>query len=332
VVGSSVPWTGVGPLIRARRKVPPSYATTDPMATWNQYLIPQSLYDALRLLDKAPGKAQLIAGGTDLLLEIQQGRRAPADVLIDVNQIPDLNSLEIRQDFLFIGAAVPLSKIATSPLVIHHATALCEAAALIGGPQVRNTGTLGGNVAHALPAADGTIALMVMNVAVEIASSGGARRVPLASLFSGPGQSTLNSGKDILVGYYLPLINPNQATAFSRVMRPQGVALPILNMAVWLERSNNKILDLRISIGPAGPTPQRGNAAEDALRGQELTKQNVDKALDDLLVSLHYRSSPQRGSAGYRRHLSRILLSDVLQKAWRRTFVENDRDLLVEII
>ena len=132
-----------------------------------------------------------------------------------------------------------------------------EACGLIGGPQVRNTATLGGNVAHALPAADGTIALVALDARVEIASRDGRRLVPILNLFAGVGQSTLLADQEILVGFHLPLRKTGQASAFSRVMRPQGVALPVLNLAVWLERAGDQIHSIRIAIGPSGPVPQR---------------------------------------------------------------------------
>ncbi len=123
-----------------------------------------------------------------------------------------------------------------------NAQALIEACGLIGGPQVRNVATLGGNVAHALPAADGTIALMALNAQVEVANQKGNRRVPIAEMFLGPGKSALIQN-ELLVGFYLPLQNQNQASAFQRVMRPQGVALPIIQLGSLVDartRSNHR--------------------------------------------------------------------------------------------
>lgn len=290
------------------------------MPIWKSYLIPKSLHEAVRALDDAPGSVRLIAGGTDLLLDLQQGRHQPVDLLVDVNRIPELRVCEIRQNEIFIGAAVPLNKVTTSPLVMEHAMALHEASGLVGGPQVRNSATLGGNVAHALPAADGTIALMALNAQVEIANSQGLIRKPLGELFQGPGKSTLDLHHDILVGFYLPLKKPGEASAFSRIMRPQGVALPILNMAAWISRSGDLIADVHLSVGPAGPTPQRGFAAEEALRGKPLTDETIQEALSGLLASLRFRTSPQRATAEYRRHLCGVLIERVLKTAWTRTF------------
>ena len=119
--------------------------------------------------------ARVIAGGTDLLLEIQHGIQPPVDSLVDVCNIPELNVLEVRGEDIFIGAAVPLSEIISSSLVNDHGQALVEACSQIGGPQVRDTATLGGNVAHALPAADGTVALLALAAQAEAVGPNGER-------------------------------------------------------------------------------------------------------------------------------------------------------------
>jgi len=288
------------------------------MTIWKNYHLAHSVTDALQALRLAPGSASLIAGGTDLLLDLQQGRHPPVDTLVDVTAVDEMKVLEIRKDQLFLGASVPLNQIVRSELIQRHAQALIEACGLIGGPQVRNTATLGGNVGHALPAADGTIALMAMGAQAEIARMDGRRVQPLDSLFLGPGKSSLEAGRELLVGFYLPLHKPGTASAFRRVMRPQGVALPILNMAAWVQRQDNVFVDLHIAVGPSGPVPQRIRAAEEALRGKTLNQANFNEALRALLGAVRYRTSPRRAGADYRQHLSESLLQETLWAAWER--------------
>ena len=292
---------------------------TDPMPIYNQYLIPNSIQDALRVLSEfAPGSVRLVAGGTDLLLDLRQGRHSSVEALVDVNNIPELQRFEIKGDHLYIGAAVPLNQVTESPLVIQHAQTLSEATGLIGGPQVRNTATLGGNVGHALPAGDGTIAMLSLNTKAEIASSEGIREVPLGELYAGPGKSTLDPQGELIVGFVIPAKKTGQASSFKRVMRPQGVALPILNMSVWLERNKESISDVRLAVGPAGRTPQRGIAAENVMRGRVLTDALLEEALEALLESIHLRTSKLRASKEYRVHLTGVLLKDVVNCAWER--------------
>jgi len=288
------------------------------MSIYKTYHLPKTIQDALQALDAPKATARLIAGGTDLLLDLQQGRHPPVDHLVDVTGIPELTCLEIRQGELFVGAAVPLFKITLSPLVQRHAQALVEACALVGGPQVRNSATLGGNVAHALPAADGTVALVALGAQAEIAGPQGLRRGPILELFRGPGVSTLDPRKEILVGFYLPLMQAGQASAFARIMRPQGVALPIINMAAWVHRVEDQIVDIRLSVGPAGPTPRRILEAEQVLQGRVYDRSLNHLAYDALLESARFRTSPQRATADYRRHLSGVLLDEVLEKVWHR--------------
>lgn len=285
---------------------------------WEEYLRPHTVAEALEALSNSPQPACPIAGGTDLLLELQQGRHEPVRTLVDLTEITEMNVLEVRDEELYIGAAIPLSRVAASKLVEVHAQALIEACNLIGGPQVRNAATLGGNVAHALPAADGTIALLALNAQAEVASPEGCRRVPFEQLFLGPGKSALVNGFDLLVGFYLPLIKAGQASAFKRVMRAQGVALPILNLAAWVEREQEQIHQAHIAIGPSGQIPYRARTTEAFLEGKTFEAGLIEDATISMLSETHFRSSPQRASAEYRRQLASWLLSQTFTTAWER--------------
>lgn len=304
------------------------------MTLWQNYLRPKNLSEAMDAFVNAPRPVIPIAGGTDLLLDLEQGRHAPVQTLIDVTSIAELTLLEQRGDELFIGASVSVNRIVLDPLAGAHAQALTEACDLIAGPQVRNVATLGGNVAHALPAADGTIALLALDAFVEVASindpsailgSGDTaelhvfhRIFPLKSLFLGPGKSAIIQGEELIVGFQISLSKPRQASCFKRIMRPQGVALPILNCAVWLERENDVIKDIRIAVGPGGGTPFRATQAEDALRNQPLNATTFELATEALLAEAQFRTSARRASADYRRHIVSGLFKDVIETAWSR--------------
>ena len=285
---------------------------------WQQYLIPKTLDEALRLAQEAPRPFAFLAGGTDLLLDLDQGRHAPVHTLIDLSQIPELRALEVRGDRLFIGAGVTHHQLATSPLVREHATALAEASSHVAGPQVRRVATIGGNVAHALPAADGTIALTVLDAEAEIASPRGTRRAGFESLFAGPGRSTL-AEDEILVGFYVPLAEPGTGSAFARVMRPQTIALPVLNAAAWVRRAGDRLEDVRLTLGPSGPVPRRLRAVEDVLRGQPLTDEGLARAYETLLQEAHFRTSRLRATKAYREHLAYVLMEKVLRQAFARS-------------
>jgi carbon-monoxide dehydrogenase medium subunit len=302
------------------------------MNLWQQYLRPTSVPEAVTALTSAPGPALSLAGGTDILLDLQQGRHSPVHTIVDLTEIPELKCLELRHDRLFIGAGVPLSRIARDPLVATHAQALVEACDLVGGPQVRNVATLGGNVAHALPAADGTIGLMCLDAEAEVADPTGSRCVPLPELFLGPGKSALQPG-EIIVGFYVQTLrvfaqHPQSGTeraetlrvssAFKRIMRPQGVALPIINLSVWLERQDDIIRQIRIAVGPGGAVPFRARKAEAFLAGKAYSEETFKSALDELVAEVKFRTSAMRASSAYRYHLVGTLLRDTLATAWER--------------
>lgn len=300
------------------------------MNLWQNYLRPKTLAEAMDAFSSAPRPLTPIAGGTDLLIDLEQGRHSPVHTLIDVTEIEELLALEIRDDALFLGAGVPVNRIVLDSLAGTHAQALVEACELIGGPQVRNVATLGGNVAHALPAADGTIALLALDAEAEIASLIapaallGARKIetrliPFKDLFLGPGKSSLKHGEELIVGFYLPLLKNNQASCFKRIMRPQGVALPIINVAIWLEREKDTIKDIRIAVGPGAATPWRAYDAEQLLVGKLMNDETVETTLAILLAHVGFRSSARRASADYRRHLIATLFKETLEGAWLRT-------------
>ncbi len=288
------------------------------MNLWQEYKRPASITEAIQALTTASGPVMPIAGGTDLLLDLKQGRHAPVHTLIDLTFVPEMSLLELRGDELYIGGAVPVNRVAHDPLTGTHAQALVEACNLIAGPQVRNTATLGGNVAHALPAADGTIALTALEAQAEVASSAGTRRMPFTSLFLGPGKSAINKSSEIIVGFYLKQTRTGQASCFKRIMRPQGVALPILNCAVWLEREGDTVKDIHIAVGPGSSTPFRATEAEATLRGQAVNSNALNRTIESLLGQAHFRTSARRASAEYRRHIVGGLFSDVLETAWKR--------------
>jgi len=287
------------------------------MNLWQHYIRPTSVKEAVTVLTSAPGPTLPLAGGTDIMLDLQQGRHSPVHTIVDLTEIPEMKSLELRDDRLFIGAGVPISRIARDPLAATHAQALTEACDLIGGPQVRNVATLGGNVAHALPAADGTISLMCLNSEAEVAGPSGTRSVLMPELFLGPGKSALQTG-EIIVGFYIDQIKPGQASCFKRIMRPQGVALPIINNSVWLERDGDTIRQIRIAVGPGGAVPFRARQSEAYLEGKPYTEENFKSALDALVEEVKFRTSKMRATAEYRYHLVGTLLKDTLKTAWER--------------
>lgn len=290
------------------------------MTLWTHYHTPTSVDEALGLLQSYAGQARVIAGGTDLLLDIRQGHQPPPDALIDVTTIPDLCDVQQDGDTLLVGAGVTHTRIVSDPLIAARATCLVESCGVVGGPQVRNVGTLGGNVAHALPAGDGTTSLIALDAQAEAIIQGERRWVPIQELFRGPGQSLLDPTRDLLIRFRFTLARDHEASAFKRIMRPQGVALPILGCAAWvrLDPSGARFEDARICIGPVAQVPTRADAVEAALRGQPVGDATVDAAVHAARASLSPRTSKYRATAGYRQEMIDVLLRRVLPLAAER--------------
>jgi CO/xanthine dehydrogenase FAD-binding subunit len=195
-----------------------------------------------------------------------------------------------------------------------------EGCGLIGGPQVRNVATIGGNVSHALPAGDGTIALLALGSEVEIASLDGTRWQPLIELFAGPGKVTFNRDQELVVRFRFAKKRDREASAFHRVMRPQRVAIAILNLAAWVKLAADKRLEaVRIACGPAGPTPFRAFKTEAYLTGKTWDETTFQKAAEILAQEVSLRTSAYRATKEYRHKLLPQLLKIVLDAAVERS-------------
>jgi CO/xanthine dehydrogenase FAD-binding subunit len=240
------------------------------------------------------------------------------EALVDVTRITGLDVIREDNGLITIGCGVTHNQIVENQLLHKKATALVEASYVVGGPQVRNVATLGGNVSHALPAADGTTALNALDAEVEVASYIGRRWIPFTSLFLGPGKSAIDSTREVLVGVRFKATAHYEASAFSRIMRPQGVALPIMNMAVRVRVIDDRIDEAAIAVAPVAPTPFRCKQTEAFLKDKPATAETIEAAIVVLLSECKPRTSPRRATAEYRREVLPVLLRRTLSKAFDR--------------
>jgi carbon-monoxide dehydrogenase medium subunit len=260
----------------------------------------------------------MIGGGTDLLLEIQQGSSPVVEALIDTSRIAGLDQITKDDDHIVIGCAVTHTQIVKDKSIVHHGTCLVESCGVIGGPQVRNVATLAGNVAHALPAGDGSIGLLALDGEIEVVDDTGSRWMPLQQVFLGPGKSAIDPHRAILTRLRFRPTAADEGSAFTRVMRPQGVALPMIAMATRLQLDNNTITAVRISLGPAGPVPYLAEPAMDILRGGPAEPEFFDKAAEAVLASVPLRTSKFRATREYRAEMIRTHLPLILARAAER--------------
>ena len=284
------------------------------MAMCREYLFPASVEEALDFLKLHEGQARVIAGGTDLILDIKD-RVREVKVLIDISRIEKLRQIEKDGDDIKIGAMVTHQQAASSTLLRKQAPVLVEASSTVGSPQVRNTGTIVGNVLNAQPAADAAVALFALDARIEVTSLGGKRVVPIADLYQGVGVSAVDSTSEIVTALYFKGLQDKQGSAFMRLAQRKALALPMLNVATVLTVKKGRFEDVKLVIAPVAPIPFRSIKAEEALKGAAVDLEVMKKAGELAAGESEPRDSELRGSAEYRREMVKVLVRRALEQA-----------------
>jgi carbon-monoxide dehydrogenase medium subunit len=229
------------------------------------YFAPTSVEEAVRLLAEHGKKVTVVAGGTDLVPRINDYERKP-DILVYVGGMP-LDYIKEEKGELLIGATTPTAKLMTNALVVHKTGALAEAARLSGSPATRNTGTIGGNLVNASPAADLATPLLIMDAELIVASTNGERAVAIKDFFTGPGETMLKPD-ELLLEVHVPI--PLGKTVFLKLGRRKSMTLSVVNVAVHLIMDGRTCRDARIALGSMAPMPLRCPKAEALLKGKPL--------------------------------------------------------------
>jgi carbon-monoxide dehydrogenase medium subunit len=289
------------------------------MHAWQHYHAPRTVDDAISLLASYDGDARVIGGGTDFLVETRRGLHRPQQAIIDATRIEGLGEIAEADGYILIGCGVTHSRIIRNPLVREHGTCLAESCGVIGGPQVRNVGTLAGNVAHALPAGDGTIGLLALEGEAEVTSAEGARWIPVSDSFVGPGRSIIDRHHEVLTRLRYRPLGRGEGSAHHRVMRPQGLCLPIVSMAAKLRLdASGNIAAATIGMGPVGPVPWVAAPAMDVLVGGPPSAGQFAAAAEAALGEVTLRTSKYRATSQYRQQMIRTWLPVILGRAAAR--------------
>jgi carbon-monoxide dehydrogenase medium subunit len=280
------------------------------------YIIASTVEEALAVLTSLRGAGRIIAGGTDLVIQLRRGDREVAG-LVDITRIPGLADIRRQNSHIVVGAATTFAQLEHSPLIRDWAPVLAEAASWVGSPQIRNVGTLAGNVVNAQPAADGSIALLALDAEAEIANLTGRQWVAVGNLFVSPGVSRVDASTEMITAFRFPARAPREGFAFERLARRKALALPLINVAtrVLLDASGDHIRDVRIAIGPVAPVPFRAQEAEAVLRGSAIKPDVISEATEAAEHESKPRSSLLRASKEYRRELIRTLTQRALTRA-----------------
>ena len=279
-----------------------------------EYLFPSSVGEALDCLEKYGGEARIIAGGTDLVLQLKRGG-VEARALVDITRIPELRGIREEGDYIVVGAATTHTEVAESPLIQAKAKVLAMACKSIGSLQIRNVGTIGGNLVNAMPAADSAIALTALDAEVEVVSKEGSRWVPISRFHQGVGRCCVDATRELVRAVRFKPLCDNEGSAFKRLARRKALILPILNVGVVVGWEDGHFTRAAIAIGPVAPVPFRAKKAEDVLIGAPVSKESVEKAAWAAFEEAQPRSSLLRGSAEYRKEMVQVLVRRALTEA-----------------
>ncbi len=247
--------------------------------------------------------AALIAGGTDLLVRMKRGESHSR--LIDITPVEELKGVRAEGSRIVIGAGTTHNRISADPLLRKSAISLAEAAAAIGSPQIRNMGTIGGNICHASPAADSVPAFMVYGARCLISNRRGDRLMPLEEVFAGVQKTSLKPG-EILTAFHLPPPDPRLRGCYLKFSPRKAMDLPIVGVGVLVRAEDGAFQDVRIALGAVAATPIRARRAEEILRGKPLKEEWIHRAAGEAAKESR-PISDLRASAEYRRALVREL-------------------------
>ena len=282
-----------------------------------QYLAPRKLDEAAMLMAEHSGSAQLLAGGTDLLIFMRNGRKSP-DVIIDAKKIPELTRLDLDADRLTIGAAVSCRTVWEHPEIGERFPALTDAATLVGGIQIQGRATFGGNLCNAAPSADTVPPVIVYGATAHIVSSHGERQAPVEDICTGPGRTSL-AADEILVSLSVPVPKAYSGAAFLRFIPRNEMDIAVANAAarVDLDETGETIKAARVAIGAVAPTPLFVEAAGAALSGKPANDESIAEAAR-IARDASAPINDMRGTIEHRKQLVEVLTTRALRRALAR--------------
>ena len=270
------------------------------MTELKRYLAPTSLDQAVECLKD--GDVTILAGGTDLTPQSQSGKIKFKQTLMNIRHVPELTGITLEGDEIRIGALTTIAEIMASELVKQHLPVLVEACDHFASDQIRNAGTLGGNICNASPAGDTLIPLLALNASVELASMPEARlylhSMPLSTFFVGPGK-TRRSLCELLTAVRIPVPGPGHVARFHKLGTRPALDISTIAIGIAGNLKEGRLSNVRVAFGAVAPTPVRASLTEQALEGQRLDQAVIEKAaniardevtpIDDVRASAWYR-------------------------------------------
>jgi len=280
---------------------------------WHAYLNATSIEEVLQALKDKGERARIVAGGTDLILELERGVRTGVDTLIDVTRIPNLEQITLDEDGnIHLGALVTHNHCVESKLIRERAYPLARAAWEVGAPQIRNRGTVAGNLITASPANDTITPLIALGASVTLQSLNGIRNIPLQDFYTGV-RKTVMQPDEMLVDISFPALTPTQRGAFIKLALRRAQAISLVNVAIVLDTSSSlsagieadTVRSASITLGAVAPTIIHAPEAEKYLEGKKLTTEVIEEAAR-LTMNASKPIDDIRSSAVYRREMVRV--------------------------
>ncbi len=278
---------------------------------------PDTMEAALRMLSSNP-KLKIIAGGTDVLIHMRSGALEEAE-LLSIRDIPGMNEISILEDgTISIGAMATFAQINRNDIINTHLPVLSEAAVSVGGPQIRNMATIGGNICNGAVSADSAATLFAYNAVLKLVSSSGERLVQIGDFYAGPGKVKLLPG-EILTNVLISKDDyMKTGGCYIKYSGRKAMDIAMLAVSTVCRVEGNKLADVRIALGVAAPTPIRCSEAEAYAKDKEITAEAL-KEISRLAVKASRARDSWRASKAYREHLIEVLTFRALKEAVKRS-------------
>lgn len=270
------------------------------------YHRPRELRTALTLIGELQDRCRIIAGGTDIIPAIRKGVLFPSfGHMVDLSSVKELSYIRKMDSWICIGAITRLAEVGDSEMIREYVPILSEAIQHIGSLQIRNQGTIGGNLCNASPAADTAPPLLTLEAKVLLKSMKQERVIPLDQFFLGPGKTILAPG-EILAEIQIPIPQNGGSFCFLKLGRRNAFTLSIVSVATWVKAEQETFRAVRIALGAVAPTPKRALKTEEYLAGQKVSEETIGSG--SKLVSEEVQPiSDVRASADYRKDMANIL-------------------------
>ncbi len=279
-----------------------------------EYLEPATIEEAVSLLTKYNGRAKVIAGGTDLLVQMRQKVIRP-DYVVDIINIPGLDYINYdKEKGLRIGALTTIRSLEKSAELCQRYTVISQASSQLGSVAIRNMGTLGGNLCNAAPSAETAPALIGLSAKARIVGPDGERVVPLEDFFTGPGTTVLKTA-ELLVEIQVPVLPPRTKGVYLKHAIRGAIDLAIVGVAIiiTLEPETKVCEDIKVVLGAVAPTPMRAKKTEELIRGKRIDDTLINESAESASTEAH-PISDVRASAWYRTEMVKVLTRRVLRE------------------